>query len=98
MYFVKDQGRAYIAVAVEEDVGGRVLVGVRKLGTGKFKGLEPMPVYEIVDGGAWDERHLKKIPPQKLMGALDRLFMSRLTAAQQRQRAAAATPTTESLT
>ncbi|MCP3963821.1 MAG: hypothetical protein GY719_38785 [bacterium] len=96
MYFVKDQDRAYIAVAVEEDVGGRVLLGIRKLGTGKFKGLDPMPVYEIVDGGAWDERNLKKIPPQKLMGALERLFMSRLTAAQQRQRAATATPVTES--
>ena len=85
MYFVKDQGRGYIAVACEEDVGGRVLIGIRKLGIGKFKGLEPMPVFEIVDGRIWDEANLKRIPSQKLLGALERLFMSRVAASQKRR-------------
>ncbi len=83
MYFASGQGRGYIAVVIEEEVGGRLVVGVRKLGIGRFKGLEPMPVYEIVDGQDWQERELKKIPPQKLTGALERLFMSRVTAAHQ---------------
>ncbi|MEM7356030.1 MAG: hypothetical protein AAF657_34755 [Acidobacteriota bacterium] len=76
MYFAKEQGRGYIAVAIEEEVGGRLLVGVRKLGIGRFKGLEPMPVYEIVDGSTWQEDRLKRIPPQNLTSALERLFMS----------------------
>jgi hypothetical protein len=85
MYFASSQGRGYIAVVVEEEVGGRLVIGVRKLGIGRFKGLEPMPVYEIVDGQDWQEQELKKIPPQKLTGALERLFMSRVTAAHQRR-------------
>ena len=85
MYYAKGQGRGYIAVVVEEEVGGRLVIGVRKLGTGKFKGLEPMPVYEIVDGNDWQEKDLKHIPPQKLTGALERLFMSRVTTAHQRR-------------
>ena len=76
MYFAKDQGRGYIAVACEEEVGGRVLVGIRKLGIGRFKGLEPMPVYELVDGSSWQEESLKSIPSQNMLGALERLFMS----------------------
>lgn len=85
MYFAKDSGRGYIAVVIDQEAGGRLVVGVRKLGIGKFKGLEPMPVYEIVDGAGWDESSLKSIPRQKLMGALDRLFMSRVTAAHGRR-------------
>ncbi len=84
MYYAKDRGRGYIVVVVEEEVGGRLMVGVRKLGTGKFKGLEPMPVYEIVDGAGWDEQSLKRIPKQLLTGALERLFLSRVTAAHKR--------------
>ena len=82
MYYAKEQGRGYIAFALEEEVGGRLIVGIRKLGTGKFKGLEPMPVYEIVDGAGWNESQLKPIPPQQLTTALERLFMSRVTSRQ----------------
>lgn len=85
IYFVSDQGRGYIAVACEEEVGGRLLIGFRKLGVGRFKGLEPLPVYEIVDGRKWDESRLKRIPQQNLLGALERLFMSRMAAAQKRR-------------
>ena len=92
MYWAKDQGRAYIAFPIEEDVGDRVLVGIRMLGIGKFKGLEPIPVYEIVDGDNWDDRNLTTIPPQKLMGALDRLFASRLSAAHQRRSRSGGSP------
>ena len=85
MYFASGQGRGYIAVVVEEEVGGRLVIGIRKLGIGRFKGLEPMPVYEIIDGQDWREQDLKQIPPQKLTGALERLFMSRVTASHQRR-------------
>ncbi len=85
MFYTKDRGRGYIAVVVEEEVGGRLVIGFRKLGTGKFKGLEPMPVYEIVDGAGWNEESMKPIPQQPLIGALERLFMSRVTAARKRR-------------
>jgi len=85
LFFAKDQGRGYIAVLCEEETGDPVRVGIRKLGIGKFKGLEPMPVYEVVDGRSWDEDKLKRIPAQNLLGALERLFMSQVTAAQKRR-------------
>ncbi len=92
MYFAKEAGRGYITVVIDEEVGGRLVVGIRKLGIGNFKGLEPMPVYEIVDGGAWDESGFKNIPPQNLMGALERLFMSRVAAAARRRQGPATNP------
>ncbi len=76
--FVRDDGRGYIGLELEEEDGG-LWVGIRKLGVGKFKGLEPMPVYEVVDGGSWSQAARKPIPSQKLMGALERLFASTVT-------------------
>lgn len=79
--WVHDAGRGYIALDLEEgdEVGG-LWVGVRKLGVGRFKGLEPTPVYEIVDGGSWPPSTMKPIPGQPLMNALERLFASAVTA------------------
>ncbi len=79
--FVRDGGRGYIALELDDDGEGEgEWVGVRKLGIGKFKGLEPMPVYEVVDGGAWPAAARKPIPSQRLMSALERLFASTVTA------------------
>lgn len=77
--FVKEQGRGYVAFQLEEE-GGSMRVGVRKLGIGKFKGLEPVPVYEIVDGDGWSWSELQEIPSQPLMSALNRLFVQTMAA------------------
>ena len=81
--YVRD-GHGYIVLTLAEGPGNRdadhpLMVGIRKLGVGKFKGLEPLPVYEIVDGAAWQPEQLKDIPHQTLTGALERLFASTVT-------------------
>jgi hypothetical protein len=73
MYYARQHGRGFIAFYLEEG-GHRFLVGVRKLGLAKFKGLEPMPVYEVVDGEGWDLKAVKEIPGQPLLNHLERLF------------------------
>lgn len=62
LHFTRDGGRGYIALEVAEGKVESLQVGIRKLGVGKFKGLEPMPVYEIVDGGNLAPESLKPIP------------------------------------
>ncbi len=80
MYYAREHGRGYIAVPVEEEVGGRILIGIRKLGMSRFKGLEQIPVYEIIDGDHWNEKELKQITQMDLLGALERLFSAVRTA------------------
>ncbi len=77
--FYKEQHRGYVALRLEED-GGFLQLGLRKLGIGKFKGLEPVPVYEIVDGETWPWETLQEIPSQSLMSALNRLFVQTMAA------------------
>lgn len=79
MFYARRHGRGFIAVYLEEGEE-EMLVGFRKLGIAKFKGLEPMPVYEVVDGETWDRSTLKKIPPQPLLSHLERLFAKTVTA------------------
>lgn len=81
MAFRREGGRGYIAVELAEEAGGRLRIGLRKLGVGKFKGLDPTPVYEIVDGVGWDDTDLKPLPPQDLLTTLERLFASSVTRA-----------------
>lgn len=85
MYYAREHGRGFIVVPLEVD-GKSFLLGVRKLGIGKFKGLEPIPVYEIVDGSAWTAADLKEIPQQRLLGALERLFTKTVAATQEKAR------------
>lgn len=73
MYYARQHGRGFIAFHLEEG-GQRFLVGVRKLGLAKFKGLEAMPVFEVVDGEDWPAEALKEIPSQPLLKHLERLF------------------------
>lgn len=86
MYYAREHGRGFIVVPLEVD-GQNYLLGIRKLGIGKFKGLEPMPVYEIIDGANWSVGDLKEIPQQRLLGALERLFTKTVAAAQEKARA-----------
>jgi hypothetical protein len=85
MFYARQSGRGFIVVPLEVD-GRGFLIGLRKLGIGKFKGLEPIPVYEIVDGAAWTGADLKEIPQQRLLGALERLFTKTVAAAQEKAR------------
>ncbi len=80
LFFVREAGRGYIVLELEEEEAEGLWVGIRKLGVGKFKGLEPMPVYEVIDGGSWPRGTRKPIPSQRLMSALERLFASTVTA------------------
>jgi hypothetical protein len=91
LFYAREQGRGFIVVDVEEE-GFAFRVGIRKLGIGKFKGLEPIPVYELVDGSAWNAQDLKQIPSQRLLGALERLFTKTIAASQERQRSPSAAP------
>ena len=79
MRFAKHQGRGWVAFELEEE-GEPVVVGLRKLGIGKFKGLEPLPVYEIIDGADFDWDSLDRIPAQSLLSALNRLFVQTMAA------------------
>jgi hypothetical protein len=63
--------RTYLVV-VFEDSGERLPIGVRKLGMAHLKGLEKLPVYEIVDAVEIERRGLTEIPGEPLLTALDR--------------------------
>lgn len=81
LYYGRDGKRGYIVIPFTDDARGRLNVGIRKLGVAKFKGLEQMPVYEIVDGSAWtDLARLQKVPTTDLLGALDKVFAATFTA------------------
>ncbi|HXO19487.1 MAG TPA: hypothetical protein VOA87_06135, partial [Thermoanaerobaculia bacterium] len=83
LYTVRDSGRGYVALELG-DAGEPLLVGIRKLGMAHLKGLEKLPVYEIVDGAGFAPR-----PPVGeqtrvdggLVGAVDREFSRARTAA-----------------
>lgn len=63
--------RSYIVFQLE-DAGERLPVGIRKLGLAVFKGLGKLPVYEIVDAGAFAADTLKPIQGLRLLAAIDR--------------------------
>lgn len=77
--YARDDGRGYIAMEVQDETVGHLLVGIRKLGVASFKGLDPLPVYEIVDGELLGQAQFKQIPHQDLMAALERLFATTVT-------------------
>ena len=75
LYYGKEGKRGYVVFPLSDETRGDVVVGVRKLGTAKFKGLEPIPIFEIIDGESWQELdRLQKLPTRDLMVALDKVF------------------------
>ncbi|MEM8933132.1 MAG: hypothetical protein AAGE94_18235, partial [Acidobacteriota bacterium] len=74
MIYAKQHGGGYVGIAVPLPDGSEEWIGFRKLGRARFKGLDPLPIYEMVDGGDWDPAHTKPIPTQPLFDALERLF------------------------
>ncbi|MCP4656870.1 MAG: hypothetical protein GY856_15780 [bacterium] len=92
LFFGRDEGkRGYVVIPLEEEAGSRILVGIRKLGLGKFKGLELMPIYEIVDCEGWPQEGFQEIPPKSLMSSLERLFATEITARSAKSRKRRAT-------
>ena len=79
LYPVQHEGRPYVGVAVEL-ADGKALAGLRKLGMVTLKGLEPLPVFELVDGGPLAEG-LQPLPERDLLAALDREYATALTEA-----------------
>lgn len=70
LYLGRSGERIYVAFPVT-DVSGEILVGVRHLGKAHLKGLDPLPVYELVDGR--DLNGLEEMLDQSLAGAMKKL-------------------------
>jgi hypothetical protein len=87
LHVARAAGHRWIVLDLDEAEGKRLRIGIRKLGVGKFKGIEQLPVYEVIDGGSLASESLKEIAIREPLSALQRLFASRVTA-QARQTAA----------
>ena len=70
-----DGERSYVVLPLE-DAGEKVAVGVRKLGLVQLKGLEKLPVYEIVDAAAFSA--LTPVQGERLVTAVEREFANAL--------------------
>lgn len=77
LYPLRYEGKGYVALALELP-DGKCLAGIRKLGIVKLKGLEPLAIYELVDGGPFPAG-LQPLPGADLMTALDRDYATALT-------------------
>lgn len=76
LWYYKEDGRGYVVCSVRDERGEDCRVGVRKLGLGRFKGLDPLPIYEVVDGRGWDPSALRTVPRQNLLQATEKVFAS----------------------
>ncbi len=72
-----DGERTYVAVKIDTP-GGSLLVGIRKLGVAHLKGLDRLPVYEIVDASLWGDNTLVELRGG-LMELIEREFNSALS-------------------
>ncbi|MDQ1347333.1 MAG: Guanylate cyclase protein [Acidobacteriota bacterium] len=72
-----DGERTYVALKVDTP-GGSLLVGIRKLGVAHLKGLDRLPVYEIVDASLWGDNTLVELRGS-LMELIEREFNSALS-------------------
>jgi hypothetical protein len=66
-----DGERSYVVFHLD-DGAERLPVGLRKLGTARLKGLERLPVYEIVDAATLDPGSLRSLRGERLVAAADR--------------------------
>ena len=69
----RDGKRNYLVLAFG-DSATEFLVGIRKLGLAKLKGLEQVPIYEVVDGEIWRQQSLEDVELDRLLLSLDRDF------------------------
>jgi hypothetical protein len=76
VYRTRHGERGFVAVAFEE-AGDSLCAGLRKLGLARFKGLDRLPVYEVVDAGDLERTPLD-LGTDDLIGAIERDFAGAL--------------------
>lgn len=69
----QDGSRNYVVLGIESGAE-RLLVGVRKLGLASLKGLERVPVIEVIDGEKWRDQPLTEIDSRRLLDSLEQEF------------------------
>ncbi len=79
MFRLLDGERTYIAVKLDL-AGGSLLVGLRKLGVAHLKGLDRLPIYEIVDAALWGDNTLVELRGGGLVDLIEREFTAPLSA------------------
>jgi len=67
----QDGSRSYFAFRLGRGAE-ELWFGVRKLGLANLKGLEQMPIYEVVDGAMWQDQELEEASSNLLLNCLDR--------------------------
>lgn len=67
----REGDRCYVVLDLE-DAGSKLPVGIRKLGMAHLKGLDDLPVYEIVDAALFDPETLEPIRGERLVMAVER--------------------------
>lgn len=70
-----DGERVYVLLEIE-DAGTTMAIGFRKLGLAQLKGLEKLPIYELVDGQELDPGSYQEIQDETLGSAIEREFTS----------------------
>jgi hypothetical protein len=65
-------------VVAFEDQGETIHVGLRKLGSARLKGLDRLPVYEVVDGEELERKAWGEFAGEQLMAAIEQEFVSSL--------------------
>ncbi len=68
-----DGPRTYIAVKLDLHASS-VLVGIRKLGVAQLKGLDRLPIYEVVDAAIWGDATLMELRGVQLVELIEREF------------------------
>jgi hypothetical protein len=70
---VREEDRSYVVVRVDDHGGGAPLtVGLRFLGRASLKGLDTLPIYEVVDGEAWSDHQIEPVTVTDLTHAIER--------------------------
>jgi hypothetical protein len=67
----REGDRCYVILDLE-DAGSKLPVGIRRLGMAHLKGLEDLPVYEIVDAAPFDPATLEPVHGERLVMAVER--------------------------
>ncbi len=79
VYRLRHHGASYLVLPLQDSAGNEFLFGLRKLGLARLKGLDQLPVYEIVDGEELDRTQLSEIPRTILQTGLLAALESELT-------------------
>ncbi len=69
-----EPSRHFVVVTVMDGVD-EILAGFCKLGSAEFKGIGPVQIYEVVDGGAWEQDELEVLDHTDLVRATGETFM-----------------------